>query len=242
MSLREKKSSFKVVPPKSGLNSDLGDNIDEALSQRNFTAIIAGRPSSGKSSLMDFLLADKRGYNKVYDKVYLISPGSSLKCFDNSVWEDHPEAQIYDRIDMDVLFELTTLLEETRDEEKNSLVVMDDIQADLKKAGVERQLMKYFSNYRHLRTSFVILAQNVIMIPRQVRLLADYYFVFVPTHSKEYIIIKEEILSFLSRQQVKEVVDMVYTEPYTFLLVNKKTKQLYKNFNELVGEHLGGEV
>jgi GTPase SAR1 family protein len=231
--ISEKKASISVKAPSSKLNNSISKKIHENLPNTSHTALVVGAPSSGKSSLMEYLLKDKVAYNKKYDCVILVSPATSLKAFEGSIWEDHPAEKKFDELNAQNLADIIKLVEEHRDEDKNSLLVLDDVQSNLKDAWVEKKLVQLFSNFRHLRLSIWILAQNLILVPKQIRILAQFYYLFQPHHRAEFDYIRDEVLAWLPRKTVMEVIKYVYDEPHNFLLVNKKKKLLYKNFNEL---------
>jgi adenosyl cobinamide kinase/adenosyl cobinamide phosphate guanylyltransferase len=231
--IKETPASIKVVAPSSKLNNDISKKIHKNLCPRSHTALIVGAPSSGKSSLMEYLLKSKDAYNKKYDCVILVAPATSLKAFEGSIWSDHPEEKKFSELTAENLREIIKMIEEQRDEEKNTLLVLDDVQSNLKDAWVEKTLIKLFSNFRHLRVSIWVLAQNLILVPKQVRILAQFYYLFQPHHRAELDYIRDEVLAWLPKQTVTEVIKFVYDEPHSFLLVNKKKKLLYKNFNEL---------
>jgi hypothetical protein len=231
--IKESPASIKVVAPSSKLNNDISKKIHRNLCPRSHTALLVGAPSSGKSSLMEYLLKSKEAYNKKYDCVILVAPATSLKAFEGSIWKDHPDEKKFAELNPENLTEIIKMIEEMRDEDKNTLLVLDDVQSNLKDAWVEKTLIKLFSNFRHLRVSIWVLAQNLILVPKQIRILAQFYYLFTPFHRAELDYIRDEVLSWLPRKTVTEVIKYVYDEPHNFLLVNKKKKLLYKNFNEL---------
>tara|TARA_R110000822_G_scaffold58401_1_gene146125 strand:- start:533 stop:1267 length:735 start_codon:yes stop_codon:yes gene_type:complete len=238
--IKEEISGLAVKAPKSKLNSAISKSIHPNLPNTSHTAILAGAPSSGKSSLVEFLLRDKLAYNKRYDTVLLVAPATSMKAFENSIWSDHPEKRKFCDLTSENLNEIFKILEQNRDEEKNCLLVLDDVQADLKNAYVEKKLIQLFSNFRHMRCSVWVLCQNLILIPKQIRILAQFYYLFPITHRAEFDYIRDEVLAWLHKKTVTNVLNFVFDEPHNFLLVNKKKRLLYKNFNKL--EIADGEI
>ena len=231
--IKEEVSGLQVKAPKSKLNNAISKKIHPNLPNTSHTALLVGAPSSGKSSLVEYMLRDKELYNKKYDTVLYVAPASSMKAFDNSVFADHPEEKKFTDLTPENLNEIFKVLEENRDDDKNVLLVLDDIQSDLKNPYIEKKLIQLFSNFRHLRCSVWVLAQNLILIPKQIRILAQYYYLFNITHRAEFDYIKDEVLAWLPRKTVMNVLNYVYDQPHQFLLVNKKKKLLYKNFNKL---------
>lgn len=238
--IKEQVSGMEVKAPKSTLNNAISKQIHENLPNTSHTAVLAGAPSSGKSSLVEYLLKEKLAYNRKYDVVLLVAPSTSMKAFDNSIWKDHPQERKFTDLTPDNLNEIFKILEENRDEEKNTLLVLDDVQADLKNSYVEKKLIQLFSNFRHMRCSVWILVQNLVLIPKQIRILAQFYYLFPITHRAEFDYIRDEVLAFLPKNTVTNVLNFVFDEPHNFLLVNKKKRLLYKNFNKL--EITDGEI
>ena len=83
--ISENKSGIEVIAPKSKLNNEICKSIHDNLPKTSHTSLFVGQPSSGKSSLMEFLLSNKSCYNKKYDSILLVAPATSMKCFENSV-------------------------------------------------------------------------------------------------------------------------------------------------------------
>ena len=231
--IKEQVSGLQVKAPKSKLNNAISKKIHPNLPNTSHTSLFIGAPSSGKSSLVEHLLKDKEAYNKKYDMVILVAPATSMKAFENSIWSDHPDERKFVDLTPENLNEIFKILEENRDEERNTLLILDDVQSDLKNAYVEKKLIQLFSNFRHLRCSIWVLAQNLVLVPKQIRILAQFYYLFPITHRAEYDYIRDEVLAWLPKKSVMNVLNFVFDQPHQFLLVNKKKRILYKNFNKL---------
>ena len=231
--ISENVSNIKVTAPKSKLNNEICKSIHDNLPKTSHTSLFVGQPSSGKSSLMEYMLSNKSCYNRKYDNIILVAPATSMKCFDKSVFKEHPDEKKFKELTKENLIEIIKMIEESRDKEENTLLILDDVQANLKDPFVEKKLIQMFSNFRHMRTTIWILAQNLILVPKQIRILAQNYFLFQPYHRTEFEYIKDEVLSWIPRKEVMSILNYIYDEPHNFLMVNKKKKQLYKNFNLL---------
>jgi len=231
--ISENSSGICVNAPKSKLNNEICKSIHDNLPKQSHTSLFVGQPSSGKSSLMEHMLSNKQCYNRKYDSVLLVAPATSMKCFENSVFKDHPDEKKFSDLNRENLTEIINMIEETRDKDENTLLILDDVQSSLKDPYIEKRLIQMFSNFRHLRTTIWILAQNLVLVPKQIRILAQNYFLFQPYHRQEFEYIKDEVLSWIPRKEVMSILNYVYDKPHQFLMVNKKKKQLYKNFNLL---------
>ena len=124
MKITEKLPEKKICLKKFDFSCDDKDlSIPEPLPQtQNWFMMICGKPGSGKSSLI-LNLCCKRGkiYNKKYDRIYLFSP--SLSTMKGNPFEDLPEDQKYDELDLDVI---ENILEEIADSGDKILFILDD--------------------------------------------------------------------------------------------------------------------
>ena len=75
----------RVAVKKSKRNKIICNNIPKPLSNRCFTAIVSGKPNSGKSVLIDSLMGKQ--YRHCFTSVILVCPETSRQCFENSVFE-----------------------------------------------------------------------------------------------------------------------------------------------------------
>jgi hypothetical protein len=77
MEITENEPEKKIVLSKFDFScDDVDDSIPKPLPQTlNFFMLIAGKPASGKTSLILNLIAkNNRCYNKKFDKIYIFSP------------------------------------------------------------------------------------------------------------------------------------------------------------------------
>ena len=87
----------RVAVKKSKRNKIICNNTPKPLSNRCFTAIVSGKPNSGKSVLIDSLMGKQ--YRHCFTSVILVCPETSRQCFENSVFEGMDPEETCDELD-----------------------------------------------------------------------------------------------------------------------------------------------
>lgn len=164
---------------------------------RSFFALILGIPGMGKSSTWESMICSSHMFCQVFDKVYIFMPANSFASFgEKSKIHSLPGEQIYENASLENLTKVADDIEENRENDYKSLIILDDVQHELKEnRHVQRKLMQIVANRRHNRTSIIIAAQTYKRVPLEVRLMASDLFLFEPT-SENQKQIHEELLPF----------------------------------------------
>tara|TARA_R100000951_G_C2624831_1_gene175662 strand:- start:156 stop:920 length:765 start_codon:yes stop_codon:yes gene_type:complete len=243
----EKKTNFnikeiepekKIVLSKFNFTCDDIDNsIPKPLPQSlNFFMLIAGKPGSGKTSLILNLIAkNNKLYNKKFDKIYIFSP--SLTTIANSPFDDIPDEQIYSELSIETLQLAQQSILDTGDK---VLFILDDVVNDMKLKGVQTELTKMLMNRRHLAgaggsASFIITTQVYNKIPAPIRKTATQVVVYSTKNKKELDTIFDELI-LIPQKDFYEILKFCFDKKHHFLYidVNKSfNKMFHKNFNEL---------
>jgi DNA replication protein DnaC len=164
----QKNKKLKIINTANHLDKQLCDCLPEPLpNYSGFNWVISGASGSGKTTLMTSVMSARKkngirqSYRKVFDRIIICSPtlgqGKSAK--------NDPFEQKFKEFNLQVMDEMYEMLEKNRDEEEHSVLILDDIGAQLRKsAGAEKKLVSLLQNRRHVFTSVFILVQRFRLI------------------------------------------------------------------------------
>ncbi len=238
LNIKEVEPDKKIVLSKFNFTcDDIDDSIPKPLPQTlNFFMLIAGKPGSGKTSLILNLIAkNNKLYNKKFDKIYIFSP--SLTTIANSPFDDIPEDQIYNELSVDTL---QTAQQSIMNTGEKVLFILDDVVNDMKLKGVQVELTKMLMNRRHLAgsggsASFIITTQVYNKIPAPIRKTATQIVIYSTKNKKELDTIFDELI-LIPQKDFYEILKFCFDKKHHFLFidVNKQfNKMFHKNFNQL---------
>lgn len=212
----------------------LSPKIKEPFPNTSFFWVIVGKSGSGKTSLLINALTNKSIYKKVFSKISLVMPSSSLSSMKDNIFENIPENQIFHKLDYDVVERIEQNQKEFLKLEKSKyqLLIMDDITSSLKENY--DILVQLATNRRHLKLSIILLVQFSTSIPRQVRFQITDITIFNPSNEIERQTIKEEFIP-LSTREFNKLARFVWRDRHDFLFVNKNTNSYFKNMQKIKG-------
>ena len=228
--------SNNIHVPKFICDMELHEQLRGTPLPNNFNFMyIVGKARSGKSSLAISLLSQIRPkiYRKVFNNIITFVPRSSLASLKKNVFEDIDEAKKFDELNHHNLEIVQTMLDDFRENDEKTLIYMDDVTASLKDNEVQRDLKQIVFNRRHKFTSIWVLAQSYLSLPRDLRKQVTHIVLFKPS-LMEWKCFVEENLSFLDKQQIKQLYKLVYQNPHDFLYFNTETNQIYRKFDEII--------
>ena len=245
MEIKEHKSRLIVRNSKNNLDKQLDPILAPELPNYNgFCWVIVGSSGSGKTTLLYSLMKGRKskgvrhGYNKVFDKIYVVSPTIGNESIKNDPFKALPEDQIYRELTLDNLDEIQENLEQNRSDEINSVLILDDVGSELKKSkAIEKKLISIIQNRRHLYTSIFILLQKFRDAPTGIRNNMSHFTSFRPKNMIERESIINEMFNF-NKEQSNSLMEYVFNDKHDFLYVdlslrNSGQYQFYKNFNLL---------
>jgi hypothetical protein len=238
MEITESEPDKKIVLSKFDFScDDIDESIPKPLPQTlNFFMLIAGKPASGKTSLILNLIAkNNRCYNKKFDKIYIFSP--SLTTIKDSPFDDIPEDQIFNELSVDKLIEVQ---EEIKDTGEKILFILDDVVNDMKLKGVQVELTKMLMNRRHLAgaggsTAFICTTQVYNKIPAPIRKTATQVVLYSTKNKTEINTIFDELI-LIPKDDFYEILRYCFDKRHNFIYIdiNKSyDKMFHKCFNEL---------
>ena len=245
MEIIEHTSNLSVKNSKNNLDKQLHPNLSEELPNYNgFSWVIVGSSGSGKTTLLYSLMKAgtkkgiRHGYKKVFDKIYVISPTIGNESIKNDPFKTIPKDQVYRELTLSNLEEILTELEQNRADDKNSVLILDDVGSELKKSkAIEKKLISIIQNRRHLYTSIFILLQKWKDAPTGIRNNMSHFTSFRPKNMIERESIINELFNF-NKEESNKLLEYVFSDKHSFLYVDLSLHNageyiFYKNFNRL---------
>lgn len=211
------------------------DAVKCAFSQCNFT-ILCAKMGGGKTSLAINLL---RGpLHKCYHNIYVIIPEISLHSIapkDNIFINNVPEDCVYHEYDEKSLEDIYEKLIEHANDNEFSFLLIDDMGALFRKAKQEEVILnRIITKMRHLKTTVMLLGQNIYQMPKKWREICTNLITYNLGKS-QMLKIFEEFYDY-DEKQFKQIMKL-YKAPHDWLLLNLKHKRLFYKFDsEIVFE------
>jgi DNA replication protein DnaC len=223
--------------PKFSVDNELDKKLNEyeitkMMNKSNFTLFL-GRAGSGKTSLMTSFLKTKDLFHKVYFQIFLFMPSSSRTSLKDGFFDKSlPEEQIFDNVEYDDLEEVYLTCQMNAEENRNSLIIFDDVQKYFKEKEIQKLLLHMINNRRHARISIWLCCQNYFTIPKMVRSGLTDLFVFKSSKKEMESIFEEQVE--LYKDKFLDVLQLCYKNPHDFLYINVSTNRLFNNWNEML--------
>ena len=207
--------------------------IKTCFSNYSFT-IIAGKMGSGKTSTTLSLM--KSVFNGCFHNIFVIIPENSLNSIpekDNLFLPRENESKyIYHEYNVETLQEILDMLTEDSSDGYSSLLIIDDMGSQFKtNKEAEKVLNHIIIRMRHLKTSILLLSQNIYQNPKKWREVATNLICFDLGKSQMEKIFNE--FFDYKKEQFDEIMKL-YKNPWDYLLLNLKYKRLFFDFNEVV--------
>lgn len=201
------------------------------INKSNFSLFL-GKPGSGKTSLMVSLLNSPQLFRRCFHKIYVFMPSHSRGSLKNNIFEQLPEDQLHDTLDVETINDVFNNIEQNADEGLFSLIILDDVQQYLKDKHVAKRLLEIVANRRHLKTSVWLLAQTYKSIPRQIRQVLTNLFVFKINKSEMENIFTEQVELF--KDHFQRILSKAYQEAHDYLFIDTGSQRLFKGFDEIM--------
>ena len=232
---QEKNKKLKIINTANHLDKQLCDDLPNPLpNYSGFNFVISGCSGSGKTTLLTSMMSARKkngirqSYRKVFDKILICSPtlgqGKSAK---QDPFHDVPGDRKWKVFNNEVMNEIYAMVEGNRDNDEHSILILDDIGAQLRKsAGAEKQLVSLLQNRRHVFTSVFILVQRFRDLPPGIRANMSHFVTFRPKNMLEEEAICAELLPF-KKQCWREIMDYVFdnSDRFSFLMVDMSLKE-----------------
>lgn len=249
LSICEKCNKLEIMNTPNNLDTKLADNLIEPLPNYNgFLWIISGASGSGKTTLLTSIMSQKskkgrpkKSYRECFNNILICSPtlgnGKSLK---NDPFADLPEEQVWKEFNHETMDEIMDIIEENNDEDENTVLILDDIGAMLRKdAKAEKKLVSLCQNRRHVKCSIFILVQKFKDLPTGLRNNASHFITFRPKNNMEIESIMEEMTPF-KKKDWQQIMSYIFDndDKHSFFMIDmslKKTNKFlfYNKFNQM---------
>jgi len=220
-------------------------SVAAPLMQTSHFYIISGASGSGKSNLIVNLLKSnkttkdnkhKKSYRNMFNNIILVSP--SAHTIKDSPLENISDDQKFHSIS-DEVFDLVELMtEDSVEENKHTLLILDDISSQLRLKENEKKLNQLIKNRRHLNLSIWIVTHKSTDASPALRSNANLIFLFKPKTTREIDTIQSEYM-MMSKSRADELMNAAYKDRYDFLLIDTSLRtgsdfRYFRNYSELI--------
>ena len=217
-------------------SDDIDSSIPYPLPQSfSFCMLLCGKPKSGKSTMLINLLT-KRGkfYNQKFDQIFVFSPSLFSGNLVNNPFDILPDDQKFTSLD-----EIDTVIESIYGSDQRCLFVLDDVQSELRGETLNT-VLDLVNNRRHYTTggcSILITSQIFNQVNLKIRKGVSHIAFWSSKNKKEIKCLQEEYLSFLSDDELKQLLKMVWIKTHDFLFLStyaSQDKMIFRNFNQIL--------
>lgn len=204
--------------------------IPSLMNKHNFNLFL-GKAGSGKSTLLISLLQSPSLFKSVYHNIILFCPPNSRASIKDDFWSVLPDEQIYDELNYDNLLEAYELAQENAQEGFRTLIVLDDVQKNLK-GECEKLLLHMVNNRRHASLSIWMACQTYKSIPLQVRMGLTGLFLFKIAKGEMKNIFEEQVE--INENVFKDILDISFKKAHDFIFIDTNTKRIFNNWDEVL--------
>jgi len=222
-----------------------GRSVAAPLMDTSHFYIISGASGSGKSNLIVNLLKSnkttkdnkhKKSYRNMFNNIILVSP--SAHTIKDSPLENISNDQKFDSISEEVFELVDSMTDDAIQENKHTLLILDDISSQLRMKENEKILNQLIKNRRHLNLSIWIVTHKVTDASPALRSNANLIFLFRPKTTREIDTIQSEYM-MMSKQRADEIMNAAYKDRYDFLLIDTSLRtgsdfRYFRNYSELI--------
>tara|TARA_R110001632_G_scaffold231822_1_gene371160 strand:+ start:844 stop:1617 length:774 start_codon:yes stop_codon:yes gene_type:complete len=206
--------------------------------------IISGASGSGKTNLLINLLKSnkttkdkkhKMSYRNMFDNIVFVSP--SANTIKDSPLETIDDSQKFTQLNDDVFELVEELSNDGVEDNKNTLLILDDVSSQLRLKENEKQLNQMIKNRRHMNLSVWIVGHKATDLSPSLRSNANMLFLFKPKSMKEKIAIQDEYM-MMKKNDADAVMSAAYKTRFDFLLIDTSLRSsadflFYRNYNLL---------
>lgn len=229
------------------------DPLDSKLNNFEFTKffnkntcnLILGSQGSGKTAFITSAFKSKEFLCEVYDKIYLFCPEASLDDIDEkqNIWINGiPQKRKFNEL---TSTNLQYVKEKIGNEPKgeHSCIILDDMTAQLQDREkptpedkhIVQLLYEIIYNHRHLGggLSVFMIVQSFMAVPKRVRKLFTNIIVF-NVDNETYEDIFKLYTNIKDKHVIHAILDVVYNAPHNFLFINRVSRRIFKNMDEII--------
>jgi hypothetical protein len=174
------------------------------------------------------LLKSKKLLKNIYDKIFIFQPEASRASMKDKLFDKIPDDQKFNELSLENL----EYVSDNLDLEGNNCIIMDDQGAYLKNHEIKKKMKELMFNRRHLHLSIYFLVQTWFSIEKDIRKLFSNVIVFRVNKNEMETIFSEVVESH--KDDINEIIKVVYNKPYQYLFINVDSQNMFKNFDQLI--------
>ena len=172
----------------------------------------------------------------MFNNIILVSP--SAHTIKDSPLENISNDQKFDSISEEVFELVDSMTDDAIQENKHTLLILDDISSQLRMKENEKILNQLIKNRRHLNLSIWIVTHKSTDASPALRSNANLIFLFRPKTTREIDTIQSEYM-MMSKQRADEIMNAAYKDRYDFLLIDTSLRtgsdfRYFRNYSELI--------
>ena len=172
----------------------------------------------------------------MFDNIILTSP--SAHTVKDSPLENISDDQKFNSISEDMFDLVDSITEDAVEDDKHTLLILDDVSSQLRLKENEKQLTQLVKNRRHLNASIWIVTHKVTDAPPALRSNANLIFLFKPKTLKEIDAIQSEFM-MMPKKEADELMKAAYKDRFDFMLIDTSLRSgsdfvFYRNYNKLI--------
>lgn len=209
------------------------------------TSVFVGKPGSGKTNVLIFMLLNEVMWNKFFDKIYLCGP----TCKSDKMYEriSVPEDQICTEQKEFLPFLEEIIEKQQKDVESNKkdadkiLVVFEDITSFYHKVQTKPEFARCYTQVRHLKGASVAMVHKWKAFNRTARMATQHILVWKINRTDQKQLYDDFGPTSMSLKDWYRMMDYCHTptddDPKPFLYINTtqpEEKQFRKNFTEIL--------
>lgn len=244
-----KNTQLSVMNSANNLDRVLSEDLPDPLpNYSGFQMVIAGSPGSGKTTLLTSLITSKskngkrQSYRKLFDKIIIVSPtlgqGKSMK---KDPFSDVRSEQKFKEFNLETIDELQKMLEQNREDELHTVIIFDDVGAQIRKSQLaEKKLISLCQNRRHLFCSIFFLVQKWKDLGTGIRSSMSHFITFRPKNNMEMESIMQETMPY-KKCNWQQIMNFVFDnkDKFSFFMIDMSLKQTNKfryfnKFDEMI--------
>jgi hypothetical protein len=134
---------------------------------------IIGSAGTSKPSMLVNLLSCTQTYRKAYHHVHVVRPPHSVASLKRNIFKNHDGK--HDELDIGTLEGIREGVKQSAEQEKNSLLILDDVTTPLKDSEIQHSIRDLIYNRRHNRLNIIILVQSYNAMPAGIRKTLNSY-------------------------------------------------------------------
>lgn len=243
--MTENKHKYDIVPLATNKNNipQKKASKDNILCRYPCSIICSGRSNSGKTQLILNILTRPELMGEYYHKIIVFSPTANTL---DDTYEslNLPSENFIKEFNVSIL---KTILENRKEQITKDgidkvaktdrvMLLFDDCVTE-KKFLQSKENLQLFTLLRHYLCSVAILSQSYKLIPRTIRLNANFTCIFPSTESEIQVILEEVTPSNIKKSEFREVIQYCTEGRYDFLCINNHAppnERIRKNLHEII--------